>query len=59
MNSSVCKLAGSNAFKSTPIAGYTTYTSGILGNIYVPASLLSKYQSATNWTYFSSRFVGV
>jgi hypothetical protein len=48
----------SNAFASTPIGGYSTST-GTYGSIYVPASLLTSYQTATNWTYFSSRFVGV
>lgn len=47
--SSVCKLNNSNAF-----SGCDALTS-----IYVPASLLTAYQSATNWTYFSSKLVGV
>ena len=59
MGSTVCTLANSNAFSATPFAGRTTNTNGELGSIYVPASLLSQYQKATNWTYFSSRFVGV
>ena len=57
--SSVATLANSNAFSSTPIAGYTTSTGGVYGSIYVPSSLLASYQTATNWTYFSSRFVGI
>lgn len=57
--SSVCTLSSTTAFSSTPIAGYTTSTGGVYGSIYVPASLLTTYQSATNWTYFSSRFVGI
>jgi len=57
--SSVCVLAKSNAFNSTPIAGYTTNTEGVYGSIYVPASLLSDYKAANNWSYFSSRFVGI
>ena len=59
ITSSVCKLQHSNVFSSTPIAGYTTSTGGVYGSIYVPMSLLSAYQASTNWTYFSSRFVGV
>ena len=51
--STVCTLANSNAFSSTPFAGYSAYFSGT-PHIYVPASLVSAYQSATNWTYFSS-----
>jgi hypothetical protein len=53
--SSVCTLSNSNAFTSTPIGGYST-SAGTYGSIYVPASLLTAYQTATNWTYFSSRF---
>jgi hypothetical protein len=45
----------SNAFSSTPIGGYGLGA----GSIYVPTSLLTSYQTATNWTYFSSRFVGI
>ena len=56
--SSLCTLSNSNAFTSTPIGGYST-SAGTYGNIYVPASLLTSYQTATNWTYFSSRFVGI
>ena len=56
--SSVCKLAASNAFSSTPIGGYST-SAGTYGSIYVPTSLLASYKAATNWTYFSSRFVGI
>lgn len=58
MGSSVCALSNSNVFSSTPIGGYST-SAGTYGSIYVPASLLTSYKAATNWTYFSSRFVGV
>ena len=54
----LCNLSNSNAFSSTPIGGYST-SAGTYGSIYVPASLLSFYKKATNWTYFSSRFVGI
>jgi len=57
--SSVCTLANSNAFTATPIAGSTASTEGVYGSIYVPQSLLTTYKAATNWSYFSSRFVGV
>ena len=53
--SSLCTLSNSNAFSSTPIGGYSA-SAGAYGSIYVPASLLTSYQTATNWTYFSSRF---
>ena len=56
--SSLCKLSNSNAFYSTPIGGYSA-TAGTYGSIYVPTSLLASYKAATNWTYFSSRFVGI
>lgn len=56
--SSLCALVNSNAFQSTPIGGYSV-SAGQYGSIYVPASLLSDYQTASNWSYFSSRFVGL
>lgn len=59
LGSSIISLLYSNAFNSTPIAGYTTSTGGVYGSIYVPSSLLSSYKTATNWTYFSSRIVGI
>jgi hypothetical protein len=58
MGSSLCKLSNSNAFLSTPIGGYSA-SAGAYGSIYVPASMLASYQTATNWTYFSNRFVGI
>lgn len=56
--SSIASLPYSNAFSSTPIGGYSA-SAGQYGTIYVPSSLLSSYKTATNWTYFSSRMVGV
>ena len=56
--SSVCILSNSNAFSATPFAGYSLYFSGT-PHIYVPASLITAYQSATNWTYFSSYFSAI
>jgi hypothetical protein len=58
VNSSVCKLSHSNAFSYTPYAGYKSYFSGT-PYIYVPASLVSAYQTATNWTYYSSYFSAI
>lgn len=49
--SSVCTLGNSNAFSGTNLSK--------TGYIYVPASLVSSYQTATNWTYFSSRFSAI
>ena len=47
--SSVCYLSNSNAFSKC----------SALTSIYVPASLLTAYQTSTNWTYYSSKLVGV
>ena len=55
--SEVFALSGANQFYSTPITD-STYT-GSFGSIYVPASLLASYKTATNWTQYSSRMVGV
>lgn len=55
--STVCSLSQSNAFSSTPIGGYSA-SAGTYGSIFVPASLLSDYQTAPNWSYFSNRIVG-
>lgn len=51
--SSVCILVNSNAFSMTPFLGYSLSFSGT-PHIYVPASLVDAYKSATNWVYFSS-----
>ena len=59
LSTSVATLINSAVFTSTPVAGYTTYTNGVYGSIYVPMSLLDQYKAATNWSFFSSRFVGV
>ena len=56
--STLCNLANSKVFYSTPIGGYSI-SAGTYGSIYVPASLLTSYQTATNWVYFSSRMVGI
>lgn len=56
--SSICKLDNLDAFNTTPIGGYSA-SAGTYGSIYVPASLLASYKRATNWVYFSSRFVGI
>ena len=46
--SSLCTLSNSNAFSSTAIWSNK-------GSIFVPASLLASYKSATNWAFFSAR----
>ena len=50
--SSVCTLSHSNAFGRN---GAGTFTA----SIFVPASLIDAYKKATNWTYFSKRFVAI
>ena len=60
LGSSVANLVTTSAFSSTPIANYfASVGSDNYGSIYVPSSLLTTYQSATNWVNFSDRFVGV
>ena len=56
--SSVCTLSNSVTFTSTPFAGYKSYFSGT-PHIYVPASLVNAYKSATNWVYFSSYITAI
>ena len=46
--SSVCSLYDSYVFNRTPIESGT-------GSIYVPASLVDAYKSASGWSYFSSQ----
>lgn len=50
--SSVATL-GLSVFISTPMS-LSTYT-GSFGSIYVPASLVSSYKAANNWSVYSSR----
>lgn len=58
--SSVITLANINAFSYTPlVSDYTSYTSGVNGSIYVPASLYNDYIAATNWVTYSDRFVSL
>lgn len=45
---SVCSLAGTNAFTSTPVA-----TGG--GFVYVPAALVDSYKAATNWSTYAEK----
>ena len=59
LGNSVPELGYSNVFSNTPIAGSTASTGGVYGSIFVRASLLTAFQSATNWAYFSSRMVGL
>ena len=56
MGSSIPTLS-TQAFTNTPIA-YSSYL-GYFGSIYVPTSLLASYKTATNWTNYSARMVGI
>lgn len=47
-----------NVFYGTPIYS-SSYLNGRYGSIYVKSSLLTAYQTATGWSSYSSRFVGV
>jgi hypothetical protein len=48
LTSTILSLPTINIFISTPISDYTTFTSGVHGSIFVRASLLSTFQTATN-----------
>lgn len=56
MGSSIISL-GTNVFNFTPMVN-SSYL-GYYGSIYVPASLLASYQTATYWSQYSSRMVGI
>jgi len=58
MASYVCRI-DVGTFASTPIAGVTTYTGGVYGSVYVPASLLASYKANGSWAAFSDRLVGI
>lgn len=57
LGNSIITLSSSNAFINTPLTD-NSYTE-LFGNIYVPATLLATYKTATNWVYYSSRIVGI
>ena len=45
----ICTLSGWSAFDDTPIYDGDGY-------IYVPSALIEQYKTATNWTYFATKF---
>ena len=55
--SSVCVLSTWHVFDSSPIQ-YSSYL-GYYGSIYVPASLVDAYKTATNWTVYSDRITSI
>ena len=58
LGSGVKALRNTTVFTSTPISTYTT-SLGHNGSIFVPASLLTSYKAAANWSVYSARFVGL
>ena len=54
---SVATLSNINAFTSTPMS-ISTLT-GSFGSIYVPASLVDAYKSATNWATYADRITAI
>ena len=55
--SSVATLGGISVFTKTPMSA-SSYT-GTFGSIYVPASLVDAYKSATNWTTYANRITAL
>ena len=58
-NPSVINNQYPNMFTSTPISNYTVSTGGVYGSIYVPASLVDAYKTATQWSAFADRFTSI
>lgn len=54
-----CVLENINAFSQTPIAGYTNFTNGEMGYIYVPDEAVEWYKTATNWSTYASQIKGI
>ena len=50
-------LRNATAFNNTPIK-FSSYL-GYYGSIYVPAELVSAYQTASNWSEYADRFVAI
>lgn len=50
-------LANVNAFDTTPMS--TSTLTGSFGSIYVPASLVDVYKSATNWAVYADRITDI
>ena len=49
----------SSFLNGTPISNNTTYTDGVYGSIYVPASYYSMYISTRGWSNYASRIVSL
>lgn len=61
--SSVATLSAASAFYSTPmsVSTYTDANGNVLGygSIYVPASLVASYKTATNWATYAARITSI
>jgi hypothetical protein len=55
--SSVVTLSNVTAFANTPISASSHL--GTFGSIYVPASLVDAYKSATNWVTYAARITAI
>lgn len=56
LSTSVVSLYDRSVFADTPMSPNNT---GSFGSIYVPSSLVEQYKVAPNWSYYSSRIVGI
>lgn len=54
----VPKLMSVNAFAGTPMYSSTVGSANRFGSIFVPASLVTAYKTADNWSFYSDRIVG-
>lgn len=52
-------VLSTNPFYLTPIGGNTASTGGVSGSIFVRQSLLTSFKTATVWSVYSSRMVGL
>jgi len=57
MGTDVPTLSNSNVFSYTPVVD-SSYI-GTYGSIYVKSSMLDSFKTATNWSLYSNRMVGV
>ena len=48
-----------NSVKTNLNGSYAFYNTSTALSIYVPTSLVNTYKTATNWTYISSRIIGI
>lgn len=58
-NPTLFELKQVNVFNNTPIAGYTDYTDGELGYVYVPDDLVETYKTTTVWSTYADQIKGL